>query len=220
MTFPSLIPSLKICGVTRAAEAERLAELGVDALGVNFWPGSKRHADPATVAWLAPLAGRIVRVGVFVNADVNLPIRLFGQGLIDVAQLHGEEPASDADRLRAAGLPFIKGTGVASVDDLERALSFGGDVVLADAPAPGVYGGTGRVMDWEIAREFAARHPEARLILAGGITPANAAQALATTRPAALDVASGAEIHPGLKDFDKVSALLSIVRAHRQAAPS
>jgi phosphoribosylanthranilate isomerase len=211
--FPSRIPSLKICGVTRADEAERLADLGVDALGVNFWHGSKRFTDPSSVAWLAPLAGRIVRVGVFVNADPALPLRLFATGLIDAAQLHGEEAADIALPLRAAGLTVIKAGGVASRLDLERLLGWGADALLADAPAPGTYGGTGRVLDWNLVREFRLLHPEPHLILAGGITPDNAAQALAIARPAALDVASGAELRPGLKDFAKVEALLAITRS-------
>lgn len=218
--FPSRIPGLKICGVTLAAEAERLANLGVDALGVNFWPHSKRFVNPAAAAWLAPLAGRIARVGVFVNAGPDLPLQLFRQGLIDAAQLHGEETTGEIASLRDAGLPVIKARGVASRADLESLLAAGADAILADAPAAGQYGGTGRTIDWDLAREFTARHPQARLILAGGITPENAARALANVRPAALDVASGAELRPGIKDFAKVAALLAIIRGSETANPA
>ena len=209
-------PALKICGVTRTDDAVRLADLGVEAIGVNFWPGSKRFTDPADVVWLANLAGRICRVGVFVNADPALPVRLFRDGLIDMAQLHGEETPADTAPLAAAGLPIIKATGVATVADLERALTFHPVAVLADAPAPaGTYGGTGRVLDWTIARAFVAAGHPVPLILAGGITPENAAAAIETVRPAALDVASGSESSPGVKDFTKVAALLHAVRAAR-----
>lgn len=205
-------PSLKICGVTRAGEAEQLIALGVDALGFNFWPQSKRYLNPADAAWLAGLAGRVPRVGVFVNAPLADAIRLVRQGWIDMIQLHGDEQPEDARPLVEAGIPFIKAIGAGGSGDLESATAYGATAILLDAPAPGVYGGTGRTSDWTLAAAFRSRHPGLPLILAGGITPENAAAALAAVHPAALDVASGAEIAPGRKDFQKVAALLATVR--------
>ena len=205
-------PSLKICGVTLPDDAEKLVESGVDALGVNFWPKSKRYLAADQADWLRGLKGRILRVGVFVNEPAELPLRLVEQDLIDVVQLHGDETPEYAAVYRAAGIPFIKAIGVKSPADLERATDFGASAILLDAPAPGVYGGTGKTFDWNTANEFRIRHPQLPIILAGGIVPGNAALAIATAHPAALDIASGAEQAPGIKDLDKVAALLAALK--------
>jgi phosphoribosylanthranilate isomerase len=201
--------SLKICGVTTRGDAERLVAHGVDALGVNFWPRSKRYLAPEDAAWLADLAGTILRVGVFVNEAPELPLRLMREGLLDAVQLHGDETPEDAAVYQKAGVPFFKAVGVKTFDDLARAAEFRANAILLDAHAPGVYGGTGETFDWNAALDFKKRHPEIPIILAGGIVPENAALAANTVHPAALDVASGAEISPGIKDFDKVAALLA-----------
>ena len=204
--------ALKICGVTTRDDAGRLAALGVDALGVNFWPHSKRFLAPADATWLRDLAGRILRVGVFVNEPAELPLRLVREGLLDVVQLHGDESPAEGAIYRDAGIPFFKAFGVRSADDLAQAAAFGADAVLLDAHAPGVYGGTGVAFDWNAAIAFQSSHPRLPIILAGGVVPENAALAAATVKPSALDVASGAEVAPGIKDFDKVTALLAALR--------
>jgi phosphoribosylanthranilate isomerase len=201
--------SLKICGVTTRDNAERLATLGVDALGVNFWPRSKRYLAPQEAGWLADLAGVIPRIGVFVNEAPELPLRLLREGLLDAVQLHGDEAPEDVGVYQDAGVPFIKAIGVKTLADLARAADYRASAILLDAHAPGVYGGTGETFDWNAALDFKKRHPEIPIILAGGITPENAALAADAVQPAALDVASGAEISPGIKDFDKVAALLA-----------
>ena len=205
---PSTV-SLKICGVTRQEEAERLATMGVDALGVNFWPMSKRFLSPAEASWLEGLAGRILRVGVFVNEPPALPLRLVREGYLDAIQLHGDETPEDAVHFRDAGVSFIKAIGVKTLADLERATEFGADAILLDAHAPGVYGGTGIRFDWELASNFRRQHSELPMMLAGGIVPENAGLAAMSVKPAALDIASGAEISPGIKDFQKVKAFLT-----------
>lgn len=204
--------SLKVCGVTMPADADTLANRGVDALGANFWPKSKRYLDPESAEFLASLEGRILRVGVFVNAGTELPVKLFHSGLIDVAQLHGDEPESAILDLQAQGIPVIRALGIANEDDLQRAADCPADAVLLDAHAPGVYGGTGETIDWNAAARFVARHPETPVILAGGITPENAAEAVKTVRPCALDTASGSESAPGIKNFQKVAAMLQSIR--------
>ncbi len=205
--------SLKICGVTSARDAETLAVMGVDALGANFWPKSKRYLAPELAGFLRELEGRILRVGVFVNAGPELPRQLFEEGLIDVIQLHGDETPADARPFAEAGIPFLKALGVRGPADLAAARDFGASGILLDAHAPGIYGGTGQTIDWALARTFVARHPDLPLILAGGITADNAVEAIAAVHPAALDIASGAESSPGVKDFAKVSALLAACRA-------
>ena len=205
--------SLKICGVTTQSDAERLAEMNVDALGANFWPKSKRFLSPESAGFLSSLSGRILRVGVFVNAGPELPRQLFEDGLIDLIQLHGDETPDDAQPLIEAGIPFIKALGIQSADDFEKAHLFGAQSILLDAHAPGVYGGTGRTMDWNLARDFVIGNPDLPLVLAGGITSENASAAISAVHPAALDIASGAESSPGVKDFEKVAALLAACRA-------
>lgn len=200
--------SLKICGVTIRAEAERLAAMGVHAVGFNFWPRSKRYLDPRANDWIKGLAGGILRVGVFVNEAGDLPYRLYGEGMIDVVQLHGDESPECVGGFRKANIPVIKAVGVKDVSDIDGAGSYGSDAVLLDAHAPKVFGGTGETFDWGLAHAFREKFPMIPMILAGGITPDNAALAVVNVRPIALDVASGAEISPGVKDFGKVAALL------------
>ncbi|QJE99373.1 phosphoribosylanthranilate isomerase [Luteolibacter luteus] len=204
---------MKICGVTLASDAQRLVDLGVDALGANFWPQSKRYLEPAEAGFLRELSGKILRVGVFVNAGSDLPRRLVEEGIIDVIQLHGDETPEDARVFLDAGIPFLKAIGVRGVNDLAAAHDFGAKAILLDAHAPGVYGGTGQTIDWDLARRFIEENATLPLILAGGITPENVVEAIAAVRPAALDVASGAEIRPGVKDFGKVEALLVACRS-------
>lgn len=200
--------SLKICGVTLPSDADQLVALGVPALGANFWPKSKRYLPPSEAAFLKDLSGKILRVGVFVNESPETILSIHRDGLIDLVQLHGDESPEDAAFLREAGIPFIKAIGVKTRDDLTRAADYGAEAILLDAHAPGVYGGTGETFDWNVALDFKNQHPSLPVILAGGIVPENAALAASTVKPAALDVASGAELSPGIKDFDKVSALL------------
>ena len=202
--------SLKICGVTLAEDARQLIELGVDALGVNFWQHSKRYLNPEDAeAMLRACEGKIIRVGVFVNADAALPRRLLRDKLIDVAQFHGDETAEYCASFADDSLPFIKAVGVDNKASLDNITDYRASAILLDTPAPGIYGGTGESFDWSLASEFIASHPEIPVLLAGGITPQNAAQAIAEVHPAALDIASGAESSPGIKDMTKVKALMA-----------
>jgi phosphoribosylanthranilate isomerase len=201
--------SLKICGVTTANDAEKLTSMGVDAIGLNFWKPSKRYLDPTRAEWLHHLAGRILRVGVFVNEPTALPLQLIRDGYLDAIQLHGDESPSDAQAYRDAAIPFIKAIGVKTRADLDRATQYGASGILLDAHAPGVYGGTGEPFDWEVAVDFRLGHPLVPVILAGGIVPENTTSAVRRVKPAAIDIASGAETSPGIKDFKKVAAFLT-----------
>ncbi len=204
--------SLKICGVRNEADAQGLMDLGVDAVGFNFWPKSKRYLDPNEAAWLKNLGGKILRVGVFVNQPSELSLRLISEGMIDVVQLHGDEDPETAAVFSNAGIRVIKAIGVKTPADIERAGEFEVDAMLLDAHAPSVFGGTGETFDWSLALDFKNRFPNTAMILAGGINPQNAAMAIAQVRPAALDIASGAEVLPGVKDFTKVQQLLDACR--------
>lgn len=204
--------SLKICGVRTEADAQGLIDLGIDAAGFNFWPSSKRYLNPEDAAWLKNLKGKILRVGVFVNQPAELSLRLISEGMIDVVQLHGDEDTEAAATFSKAGIKVIKAIGVKIPADIERAGGFDVDAILLDAHAPIVFGGTGETFDWSLALDFKKRFPNTAMILAGGITPQNAAMAISQVRPAALDIASGAEVSPGVKDFTKVQKLLEACR--------
>lgn len=205
--FREGVTALKVCGVTREEEARQLAEMGVEAVGFNFFRKSKRYLDVSKAVWTKGFEGAFLRVGVFVNEVGDLPLRLFGEGMVDVVQLHGDESPQDVAVLRGAGVPVIKAFGVAGEEDLKRAAMYEVDAVLLDAHAPVSHGGTGRVFDWEFALQFKEMQPDMPLVLAGGIVPGNAREAVEKVRPAALDVASGAEHSPGKKDFEKVRVL-------------
>ncbi len=207
--FLSPPPSLKICGVTTETDAHTLAELGVHALGLNFWPPSKRYCPPENARTFAPsLSGHILRVGVFVNNSLPLADELFSEGLIDIVQLHGDETLADIQHFLQKDIPVIRA--VSALNLPTGHLPSHNFALLIDTPAGKNYGGTGQTFDWTIARDFINTHPGLPVILAGGITPLNSRDALLAANPVALDVASGAEISPGLKDIEKIKSLLSI----------
>ncbi len=211
--FSPTQPSLKICGITQASDAHRLVELGVHALGINFWERSKRYCSPELAVTYAPaVKGQILRVGVFVNASAEYVLRCFEQDLIDVAQFHGDETNDFLADFSQHNLPFIKALGVSTPSDLVNLDQFSTPYLLLDAHAPGVYGGTGETIDWALAGETIKKHPALSIMLAGGLTPDNARLAAQTVSPCALDIASGAESSPGIKDFDKVSGLLQALQ--------
>lgn len=179
-------------------------------MGINFWPHSKRYLSPENAQPILKASkGKITRVGVFVNADPELPRQLLEDQLIDIAQFHGDESPQYCAAFANDALPFIKAIGVNNRASLENSGDYHASAILLDTPAPGIYGGTGEKFDWSLARDFVSAHPQVPVLLAGGITPGNAAEAASQVHPAALDVASGAELSPGIKDFAKVKALMA-----------
>jgi len=206
-------PALKICGVTRGDDALALVDLGVDAIGANFWPESKRHIAPQDAVWLHDIAGKTLRVGVFVNQPAEFSLSLWRAGLIDVIQLHGDEGIEQHQTIASAGAPFFQAIAITPDGQPTAAMPEEASAILLDAHAPGVYGGTGVVIDWHAARALCVAHPHIPVILAGGITPDNAAAAVAAVHPAALDTASGVESSPGIKDLDKSARLIAAIRS-------
>ena len=203
-------PSLKICGVTTKHDALQLAELKVSALGLNFWPQSKRYCSPELAAQISPsVSGQILRVGLFVNNARPLGKNLYQKGLIDIVQLHGDETLEDITFFLDQKIPVIRAVSATNLPSYPLpAKNF---ALLIDTPAGKDYGGTGKTFDWSLAADFQKANPQIPLILAGGLTPDNTAEALAALSPAAPDIASGAELSPGLKDFDKVKSLLATI---------
>lgn len=212
-------PSLKICGVTLPEDAQRLASLKVPAVGVNFWPKSKRYCPPdKALQFLPGLNGQIIRVGVFVNNAQAVAPTLLDKKALDIIQLHGDEDDEELVGFLHQDIPVIRSLALKPNDDLVKVIqhyqNLAGErkdllTLLLDAHAPGVYGGTGETIDWRQAAEFISLASPLPTLLAGGIVPNNAKDAIQATHPAGLDVASGAEATPGIKDFDKVTSLLA-----------
>lgn len=206
---------LKICGVTRSEDLEASEREGVDAVGLNFWPGSKRCVSIEQAN--AVLEGRRrgpLRVGVFVDPEPER-LRAVWEGVdLDYVQLHGDAPIQIYAEMRIPYLWVIRGTPhLATLAIPEPAPAW----VLLDAAVAG-YGGEGQQTDWKWARQAVEHLAPLDVWLAGGIHAGNAEQALAAVLPAGLDVASGAEISGatrGEKDADAIATLARICKNHR-----
>ncbi|MFV1995542.1 MAG: N-(5'-phosphoribosyl)anthranilate isomerase [Verrucomicrobiales bacterium] len=206
--------AVKICGFTVEEEARETVALGADALGFNFWPRSKRFLGAVEDhPWIRDLAGKVLRVGVFVDACPSEIVGLVEGGWIDAAQLHGDETPEDCAQLQASGVAVIKAIGVENRDSLKGLRAYGTAAVLLDAHAPETRGGTGESIDWNLAREAVAVVPGLPVLLAAGLTPGNVAEAVAAVRPAGVDVASGVEAGvPGRKDLERVAHFIEAAR--------
>lgn len=209
--------ALKVCGVTRRADLEACDRLGVDAVGVNLWSGSKRGLTAVEAKALLAGDQGVQRVGVFVDHSPEQVAALARELKLDAIQPHGEAPPG---LFAALGLPWvwvIRGTPeLATLAVPEPTPAW----VLLDAAVPG-FGGAGAKTDWIWAAEAVRALAPLPVWLAGGITADNAADALARVRPAGLDVASGSEVvgaARGEKDLVRIEALLRAVRAASDAA--
>jgi phosphoribosylanthranilate isomerase len=206
--------AVKICGITRSDEANAIVEAGADALGINFWPKSKRFiALEEALPWLQDLSGTVPRVAVTVNADDDELRRLHDSAVIDWIQLHGDETPDRVRSLTQQGLPVFKALGVRDRSSLKAAAAYDSPTLLLDAYAPNEYGGSGATMDWALGATAVQEWPDRQIVLAGGLTPDNVAEAIRQVRPAAVDVASGVEISPGRKSLELVRAFIEATRS-------
>lgn len=198
---------LKVCGITRLTDALYAVEQGATALGFVFWSGSPRAVTPDRARQIvAELPSIVMTVGVFVNESVAGIRSVVGATGITAVQLHGDEPPAYADAL---GWPVFRSVTLDSAEDAGSAWGLE-TTLLLDAADPERRGGTGRTVDWTRAAALARGR---RVVLAGGLTPANVAEAIATVRPFGVDVSSGVEEAPGVKDFSKVAQFLANARA-------
>jgi phosphoribosylanthranilate isomerase len=202
---------VKICGVTRLGDAELAVELGAWAIGLNHWERSPRRVDPGRAAEIGQAMKRRCEVaGVFVNPTLDEVAEAVENEDLTMVQLHGEEGPSFCDEVaRRTGAKVIKALRVRSAADVKAAESFRTDFHMFDAHQAGTPGGTGESFDWELA---ASRRSKVPLILAGGLRPENIAEAISVVRPFAVDVASGVESEPGIKDPALLEALFEAVR--------
>jgi phosphoribosylanthranilate isomerase len=210
---------IKICGVTLPDDAARIAAAGIDFIGFNFWPRSKRYVDPERAPLLAAAArgaGTPKVVGVFVDAEIDEILAVCARVELDIIQLHGDEDVDTCANVAAAVYrPVWKAIAVSSFRDVDRLDLWPVDAILLDAATPG-RGGAGASFDHQLAADARTHYPERRFVLAGGLDPANVALAIAAVDPWAVDVASGVEAGPGIKDPAKLAAFVAAVRG---AAP-
>ncbi len=200
---------IKICGVTTAADASFAVSCGADAVGLNFYRGSKRYVPEGSAREIVRAVGsRAEVVAVFVNESPEAVAALCGRLGIRRVQLHGDESAVDAARI---GLWRMKAVHMEVPVDFEALAGYPCEAFLLDAGGPGEYGGTGRTLPWEgMSKRFAGLGKP--WVLAGGLTPENVERAIATAKPSGVDTASGVESAPGRKDPDKVRAFIENAR--------
>jgi phosphoribosylanthranilate isomerase len=200
---------VKICGITRAEDAEAAVRCGAMAVGFVFWPSSPRATTPGVARAIGDrLPPLVSRVGVFVDATPESVAATAREARLDVIQLHGDE---DVSGFLALGWRVIKAVTLGTADDVRAAAALPDAVLpLVDAHDRVRRGGTGQMADWRLAAELAARR---RVLLAGGLDAANVARALREVRPWALDVSSGVELSPGVKSAARLEALFEAVDA-------
>ena len=202
---------VKICGITRVADAMAAVAEGAGAIGFIMWPGSPRYLPPAQAREIVEsLPPHILKVGVFVNQaapDVNGAAELAG---LTHVQLHGDESHKYAALMCRRVIKAVTAGSAATTDSWPAASWPAETIWLVDAHDPVRRGGTGQTADWRAAAALARQHT---VWLAGGLTPANVAEAVAQVAPAGIDVSSGVEQQPGIKDHEKLKALFAALGA-------
>jgi phosphoribosylanthranilate isomerase len=203
---------VKFCGITRLEDAQEAARLGAWAIGLNHWAESPRRCEPAVAAEIgAALRRRLEVAGVFVNASLDEIDAAAEDEALTMLQLHGDEgPAFCREASRRTGLKVIKAVRVRSAADVQAAEAYRTDYHLLDAHRPGLPGGSGESFDWELVAD---RRSDVPLILAGGLTPDNVDEAVGLARPFAVDVASGVEAGPGVKDHALMASFAEAAQA-------
>jgi phosphoribosylanthranilate isomerase len=205
--------TVKICGVTRAEDADLAVRAGADWLGLNLWPRSRRWVDARAAGRVAEAAraarADVTLVGVFVNqAPEEIEALVEAVGL-DLVQLHGTESPEICARF---GERAIKAMAIRGMEDVRLLDDYPDVPFVLDTPSPD-FGGSGRTFDWTLAK--AAVGSGHRILLAGGLTPANVALAVREVAPFGVDVASGVESSAGVKDPDKVRRFIAAAKGHR-----
>ncbi|HUG68839.1 MAG TPA: phosphoribosylanthranilate isomerase [Pirellulaceae bacterium] len=209
---------IKICGINSVKDAQLVGLAGADAVGLNFFEQSPRHVDFETAQKLiGVLRPTVKRVGLFVNSTAAEINRIAEALQLNYVQLHGDEPPQLLADLSARPIVRAFRFGATGTDDIARFLEDCGqgrrpDAILVDALKPGEYGGTGEIADWDVVAKVRPILGEIPLVLAGGLTPFNVADAIAKVRPDAVDTASGVESRPANKDPMLVRAFVNTAK--------
>ncbi|MDP8235889.1 MAG: phosphoribosylanthranilate isomerase [Candidatus Erginobacter occultus] len=203
---------IKICGLTRKEDVLALNGLGIDFAGFIFVPGTPRCLDIARAARLTRLVPPGVRrVGVFLDQRPESVRRIAGACGLDLLQFHGSESPQYCGQF---GLPYFKTIRVLGPIETDRLAAYRPEAFLFDTYSPREAGGTGKTFDWSLARE--AAEGGLKFILAGGLNPENVARAIGEARPWGVDVSSGVESAPGIKDPAKLKTFVRAAREHTQ----
>lgn len=188
--------------------------LGADAVGINLWPKSKRHMPlEAAMSSLQDVAAKNALIAVLVNPDDALLDAAISSQLFQALQLHGDETPRDVERLMQRGVNVIKALQVRDAASLSQIGEFPCAAILLDAYNPGTYGGGGHAFPWELAVRAREMFPDKHILLSGGLNADNVRQAVQQTHPIAVDVASGVESQPGIKDLALVARFIAEARA-------
>lgn len=203
-----ITPLIKICGITNHDDAVCAVEHDVDFLGFCFVRSSPRYVTPDCARWIIErLPEGVQKVGVFVNCPDDRVNSIAEQCKLDILQLHGDESPETA---AALGVERVwKALPVWNDDDLQKALEFPAAAILVDSITKEKRGGTGTTGDWALAARLARKR---HIVLAGGLSPGNVVPALKQVRPYAVDVCSGIEKKPGLKDYSRLTRFVQNVR--------
>lgn len=191
---------VKICGITRVEDLHAVERVGADYVGLICYSRSPRYVTQTQLSQLANVRIHAKRVGVFVDADFDSVTKAVEVGALDVVQLHGRPDVAFAQKLMDAGYEVWQAVHVSSAVDVARYVDFPAHKLLVDAAR----GGSGLCCDWQLAEQLASRRD---VLLAGGLTPQNVAAAIAYVRPWGIDVSTGVEFAPGIKDFSKLTEL-------------
>jgi phosphoribosylanthranilate isomerase len=196
---------VKICGITRLEDALHAVQAGADALGFVFHDKSPRYLSPEkSASIIRELPPFVQVVGLFVNSDAEFVNRISDLCRIDIVQLHGDESPEYCDLIRRRVIKAFRVKDISSLDAVRNYRIAG---ILLDAYSPHAFGGTGVSFNWEFAKKVAGFGP---IILAGGLNPDNVREAVELVKPYAVDVSSGVEVSPGIKDPEKVDAFVRI----------
>ena len=196
---------VKICGITNTEDALVAVEAGADAIGFIFVPNTPRFIEVAAAREIAGgVPERVKKVGVFVDEPVEAVNRLAREVPLDLVQLHGSMSPEAAALVE---VPFVKVVRVSGAIDVEQLKAYKARAYLLDTYVEGAHGGTGKTFDWDLALPVVAAGLP--VLLSGGLTPENAAEAVQRVRPFGVDVSSGVEASPGKKDHAKVRAFVA-----------
>ena len=199
---------VKICGIANIRDAHGAIEFGTDALGFIFYPKSPRYVPPEKAKeMIQKLPREMIRVGVFVNQEIEKVKEIARFCDLTLIQLHGDESPQYCSEFPISCL--IKAVSPQSEEDVQKIKDYPVGAILVDAYKPGCYGGTGKISDWRLARKVKEAH---QLILAGGLNTENIREAIEAVRPQAVDINSGVEISPGKKDHKKMRKIIESVR--------
>jgi len=202
---------IKFCGITRLEDAMAAAEAGADALGFVFAESPRRVSEDLVRAIVRDLPPHILRVGIFVDESPATIARIIAAAELDRVQLHGfEEPMVR----ELAGTRVIKAYRARGEEVLEEIRERAEETFLLDTWAPSAAGGTGEVFDWDLAKRAGEI---GRMILAGGLNPENVGDAIHTVQPFGVDISSGVEISPGIKNPERIRAFVEAVRGADRA---